>query len=399
MNKVIRRLRPRDYWRIGEHESWFTDMAAEGYHLKKMGLKFAKFVKGEPKKMKYRIDVTINKKISPDQKQMYAESGWDYVTNYGYFNVFSSPNEMNAPELHTDLMEQSFTLKELDKKLAWNSFIVVVLMFLSIGMLSATMFHKSAVHTLSLIEGHFIQISTLIIFDFYLIYTSLKAAISIHTLRKKLLVGNPIDHNAPWKKYQRLNYLILSILIVFIAFGTLLPWIRIIMEKTENLPVNSTNLPIVRLADIEQNSELIPQHDYYRDNIDMLNRYTYYWSLLAPIQYESNEKGTVPNKMWKDGSGTYSPSISTWVYKLSFSSMSESAVYDLIERYGREYESRDFIEVEHSDFDKLIIHEGDYSKKIFACKGKGVIYIRYFGYTNIDLIIKATSEKINLISD
>lgn len=48
MNKTVFKLRPSDYWRIGEHESWFQDMAAKGFYLKKMGLRFAHFIKGEP---------------------------------------------------------------------------------------------------------------------------------------------------------------------------------------------------------------------------------------------------------------------------------------------------------------------------------------------------------------
>lgn len=37
MDKVVRKLRPSDYWSIGEHESWFADMASQGLHLKKWG--------------------------------------------------------------------------------------------------------------------------------------------------------------------------------------------------------------------------------------------------------------------------------------------------------------------------------------------------------------------------
>jgi hypothetical protein len=81
MSKVTRKLRPSDYWRIGEHESWFEDMANEGLHLKRMGLHFAQFNRGEPRKIRYRIDVSSNKGITLEQKQMYAESGWDYVTS------------------------------------------------------------------------------------------------------------------------------------------------------------------------------------------------------------------------------------------------------------------------------------------------------------------------------
>lgn len=33
MSKAIHRLSPADYWRIGENESWYADMASEGLHL------------------------------------------------------------------------------------------------------------------------------------------------------------------------------------------------------------------------------------------------------------------------------------------------------------------------------------------------------------------------------
>ena len=102
-------LRPSDYWHIGEHESWFSDMALEGLHLKKVGIHFVKFTKDNRKQMKYRIDVSQGMKITPEQEEMYLENGWFYVTSYGEFNVFSSQVEANAPELHTDPAEQAYT--------------------------------------------------------------------------------------------------------------------------------------------------------------------------------------------------------------------------------------------------------------------------------------------------
>lgn len=207
MNKTVRKLRPSDYWRIGEHESWFQDMAAKGFHLKKMGIYFAHFVKGEPKKMRYRIDVSMKKKITPEQIQMYAESGWDYVTGYQFFQVFSSPDELDAPELHTDPAEQSFTLKELDKKLAMNASIVAISMLLMIGMLMAVWF-LGGTPTIVLVEGGAIQQTIMTIFIGYLAYTSLQAAISIRTLRKNLIEGKSINHLAPWQKHYRFNSII-----------------------------------------------------------------------------------------------------------------------------------------------------------------------------------------------
>ncbi|WP_273129397.1 DUF2812 domain-containing protein [Bacillus weihaiensis] len=183
MNKTVHKLRPSDYWRIGEHESWFQDMAAKGLHLKKMGIHFAKFVKGEQENRRYRIDVSIKKKITTEQIQMYAESGWDYVTSYNSFHVFSSPEKRNAPELHTDPAEQSYTLKELDRKLAMNAIIIVVSAILIIGMNSAIWF-LDGTPTLVMVEGGGVQELVLPIFFGYTTYISLQASISIRSARK-----------------------------------------------------------------------------------------------------------------------------------------------------------------------------------------------------------------------
>lgn len=98
--------------------------------------------------------------------------------------------------------------------------------------------------------------------------------------------------------------------------------------------------------------------------------------------------------------GVYSPSIFTWAYKINFHYMNEGLLSDLINRYGEKYKGEVYVEMEHPDFYKLIVHEGDYdTKEVYAAKGKGVIYIRYQGNSPINLIIEAIAEKIKLISD
>lgn len=57
--KVVLKLRPSNYWRIGEHESWFSDMAKEGLHLRKVGSMFVHFIKEEPKETRYRIRLRV----------------------------------------------------------------------------------------------------------------------------------------------------------------------------------------------------------------------------------------------------------------------------------------------------------------------------------------------------
>ena len=394
MKKTIRKFRPTEYWRIGEHESWLADMATEGLHLKKIGFVFAQFVQGEPKQMRYRIDVSPK----DNKKQMYAESGWEYVTSYGEFNVFSSPVELNAPEFYTDPVEQSDTLKALDKRLTVNAIVVGVLVFLMIAMLFFVFFDDPS-PTLSLIEGRTLQQAIMVIVYLYLGYTSLQAAKSIRTLRKNLSKGKPINHHAPWKKQKRRTYAVFMIFLVVALFATIFPFMQLTLSKTETLPETNINLPIVRLADVEQNPTLVRDNSSTQDNMDRLNEYNYHWSLLAPVQYQSDEQGFVPNEMWKDGSGRYSPSIHTRVYKLSLPFMKESVLSDLIKRYGVAKTGGEFIKMNNPGFDSLIVHEGNGFKEVFAFKGKGVMHVQYFGYANMDTIIETVAQKIAFIAN
>ena len=97
-----------------------------------------------------------------------------------------------------------------------------------------------------------------------------------------------------------------------VGLSAIIPFVQLIKMDTKTLPEASLDLPIVRLADVEENPALVRgEPSYMSDNVDWGNRYTYDWSPLAPVQYETDEHGVVPGKMWEDGSGEYSPTIHT----------------------------------------------------------------------------------------
>ncbi|WP_456278673.1 DUF2812 domain-containing protein [Bacillus sp. AK128] len=399
MNKTVHKIRPSDYWRIGEHESWFAEMAAKGLHLRKMGIHFAKFDKGEPKKTRYRIDVFMRKKTSQEQIKIYAESGWDYVTSYSFFHVFSSPEELDAPELHTDPAEQSYTLKELDKKLVLNAITIIVAMILIIGMLSSIWF-LDGTPTFIMVDGGAIQQSILAIFFLYLAYQSLQASISIRALRRNLLEGKPIDHHAPWKKHYKIHSTMAFLFTLVIGLSAIIPFVQLVKMDTKTLPEGNLDLPIIRLADVEENPALIRgEPSYESEGVDWGNRYTFDWSPLAPVQYETDEQGLVPGTMWNDGSGVYSPAIHTQVYQLNIPTLADNLVSDLIERYSYETSREEYVETKHPDLDLLVVHEEKEMKEVFAFKGRAVMYVRYYGYADINSIIDNLVEKINLISE
>ncbi|WP_079508861.1 DUF2812 domain-containing protein [Mesobacillus jeotgali] len=394
MSKTVYKLRPRDFWRIGEHESWFADMAAQGLHLKKVGIHFAKFVKGEPQSMRYRIDVSNKKKIPAEQVEIYAENGWDYVTSYTYFHVFSSPVEMNAPELHTDPAEQSYTLKELDGKLARNAVLVIISMIMIIGMLSSIWF-LDGTPTLMMIEGSAIQQTITAVFLGYTAYHSLQAALSIRQLRKNLVEGNSIDHHAPWKKHHRIHTAVAYLFTVVVGMSAIIPLTQLVKMDTKTLPEGRLNVPIVRLNDVEKNPDLVrPEPSYMSDDVDWGNRYTFNWSPLAPVQYVSDETGMVPGKLWGDGSGEYSPAIRTHYYELLIPAMADELVSDLIKRYSYETSQDEYIEKKHPDLDRLIVHVEKDKNEVFAAKGGTVMYVSYHGDSNITSLVENVAKKI-----
>lgn len=399
MNKTVYKIRPSDYWRIREHECWLADMAAEGFHLKKMGIHFAKFDKGEPKKTKYRIDVSIKKKIRPDQIRMYSEYGWDYVTSYGSFHVFSSPEELNAPEPHTDPAKQSYTLEELDMKFSINAGIVAVSSVILFAMLWAIWF-LDGTPTFVLVEGMAIPQTLLAVFLGYSTYKSIQAASSIRALRKKLTEGEHIDHNAPWKKHNRLHSAAAFLFTAIIGLSAIISLIQLVKMDTKTLPEASLDLPIVRLADVEKNPALVRgEPSYESDSADWANRYSYHWSPLAPVQYKTDEHGLVPGEMWEDGSGQYSPSIYTEVYQLIIPALSDNLISDLIEKKSFGVSRDDIVEMEHPALDLLFVNEEKDVKRVFAFKGKSVMYVMYHGDADIDSVIENAAEKIMIISD
>ena len=398
MAKKVRRLLVDERWHIGEHESWFSDMAKEGFHLKKVGWLFAYFEKGDPKDVRYRIDTSSNRKITEEEKELYRQSGWDYVTKFGEFTLFSSATELNAPELHTDPAEQAQTLKSFDNKLKNSTIAVVVMALILIGMQFALWFLLSG-PIYSLVEGSAITyITTSLLFSGF-IYMMVRGVFSIRKLRNHLKEGRPINHNASWRRSRRVKMTFTIAVILLAAVGAVISWIPIFIDRTENLPPKSSDLPFVRLADVEQNANLVREVGFDEENRDRLNEYHYHWSPFAPVQYETNESGIIPDEVMERHSGEYSPSIRTQVYKLTFPSMSENFIEELIAKDDYRYREGAPIRQESEDFDTLLIRETDGQTQVFASKGKGLIYVDYYGYAELDVILKNVGEKLELIAE
>lgn len=202
---------------------------------------------------------------------------------------------------------------------------------------------------------------------------------------------------ANWRTNLWRNKLISLVVFVLAVINVLLPLTSIFKRETYALPKEETGLPIVRLTEVENNPNLVHTSDYSQDGVDINNRCQYEWSPLATVQYETDEHGKVAKEMWKDGSGLYSPSIHTQYYKLTYAGMADGLINDLTKRYLFRGDEK-LQAIAHSGFDNLYIANSANEKQIFASLGKNVIYIRYYGYSDIDRIVALASKKLSEIN-
>jgi len=155
MGKLVKRLALDDSFAIGRNESWLSDMAQKGLHLSKYGRLFVYFEKGVPQDTKYRIDI-LHQQPSPEQLEVYRDCGWDLVAKNGFFYTFCADGKANTTELHTDPVEQSYTMEKLNKHLKMNLVIVSIAMMLFLGMiLSIYVFNDEPFWYM--INGQFVQ--------------------------------------------------------------------------------------------------------------------------------------------------------------------------------------------------------------------------------------------------
>ena len=394
MTKLVRKMRPVDFWRIGEHESWFSDMAKEGLHLHKMGNFFVYFKKGESKDMEYRIEVTPTKDISDDQIMMYEDNGWEYISSFGQFHVFASPKERNAVEIHTDPAEQFFTLQTLNKRLRFNAIVVILLSALTIGLNTSVWFLDNT-PILRLVEGHVIQQTIISLIMLYNVYLTSRGTLAILALQKKLKHGIPIDHHAPWKKGLRRSSIINVAFLTIALFSVYLPFKSLMTMDTITLPIEETEHRVVRLAQLEQPSKL-ERNETFIDGVDYGNSLSTNWSIVAPNQYEIEESGEAYISTESNEKILYYPSISSDVYELRMTSLVEPLVQDLIVWHSRHsHHTETFIKKQNSSLDYLYVNEEDINKEVIAAKGNVVTFVRYSGNTSTDVLIEKIAEKLN----
>ena len=124
--EIVYRPVPCPCYEVEACESWLTDMAAQGLFVEKLGRTLARFRRGLPQTVRYRLtaarlkgswlDFVPSEPLSTE-KALYAEYGWEFICSQQEFFLYAC-RDPQAPELHTDPAVQALSLK-MARKSAW----------------------------------------------------------------------------------------------------------------------------------------------------------------------------------------------------------------------------------------------------------------------------------------
>ena len=118
MSKFVKRVIPFESCDIPAIQTWLEDMAEKGLFFKECGVFFAKFEKGEPKDMRYRLDFcdVVACDIPEEKKELYERSGWNVVGDFKNDCVVICTDDPDAPEIYTDCELLAKPLKSIISK-------------------------------------------------------------------------------------------------------------------------------------------------------------------------------------------------------------------------------------------------------------------------------------------
>lgn len=126
---TVKKKLPYELYDVAGLEDWFSQMAAEGYHLVDCWQTKAEFTVATPKEnVRYRLEAQGTYQHDWNKDRAYAESGWHHVTTIaGFFYIFQC-DDPAVEELHTDPTIQSWTMKKLIRR-QWFTLLYVPLMW------------------------------------------------------------------------------------------------------------------------------------------------------------------------------------------------------------------------------------------------------------------------------
>lgn len=372
--KRIFKMPPCPAYDIAGMEAWLTEMAAQGYVLKRFFTNLiAVFEVQEPQKLRYALTSLSSNAFSvPDldpsleQLKAYcADFGWEYVDYRGTSCIFVTDDE-NAVDLHTDGDVEAMTLEQVRKEKKHS----LVLPFMWTGIILFQLIQGGIL--LNIIQMNSIWV---LLFLALLTISLTDTFVELHNLHK-IQTAIRDGRNAKSKRnstaYQARTLFVLLFVIALMA----VTGVQYYEEKTgeDKIPLASytKEIPTLMIEDLVA-GDTYKQTDYseYANTIIAKS------DLLAPVYVSFSQRGAV----YQDGicqfegtiDVTYMETRAPWIAQTlaeDFQTRDESFWHKRVNRYKE-------LELPELDVDYAAAWEHLLPAFVIA-DGNKVVYVYYY---------------------
>lgn len=285
--ETVYRPVPCPCYEVEACESWLTDMAAQGLFVEKLGRTLARFRRGLPQTVRYRLtaarlkgswlDIVPSEPLSTE-KALYAEYGWEFICSQQEFFLYAC-RAPQAPELHTDPAVQALSLK-MARKSAWWALIG------GIAVLAVQYFLNGRGRLARLLAEMPLLSLCMYLYLFGVLFLAARDLYHILRLSRRLGRGYAPDHRKNWHPTAwtyRISHgitLCSFSLVLLLAFGNF-------VQASSNQPITNYQgpLPFATLQDLTDGT-LVQDEDEY-------NTLEKRHSLLVPTILEYRESGVI----------------------------------------------------------------------------------------------------------
>lgn len=385
--KRIFKMPPCPAYDIAGMEAWLTEMAAQGYVLKRFFTNLiAVFEVQEPQKLRYALTSLSSNAFSvPDldpsleQLKAYcADFGWEYVDYRGTSCIFVT-DDLYAPELHTDSDVQAMTLEQVRKErksslvlpVFWTGYIAFQI--LENGFWWSVVHIGSELYLLAFLTVAFLVIDTVLEFR------------HLRNLRKALQNNETIKITRNSKLYQARTVMMFLSAVLLIGMTGALYYTETTHKNQIPLAPFSEDIPVPTITDMVQGETYIAT-----DNSEYANYITFDSDLLAPAYIEFDQTGEV----YRHGVCQFSGSINVeymetrtpWLAR----QIAEEYHKQETKRWGKRYKIYEPLELPELDVDYAVAYKHILPAFILV-EGNKMVFLYYH---QTDGEVEITLDKI-----
>ena len=224
---TVKKKLPYELYDVAGLEDWFSQMAAEGYHLVDCWQNKAEFTVATPKEnVRYRLEAVETYQYDWNKDRAYEEMGWHHVaTILGFFYIFQCDDPV-VPEIHTDPEIQSWTMKKLIRRqwftMLWLPLYWAFMMRDQVGRLIKWPMYQLKE---SLLTDPMLMLNAfLVLLLLYFLWTQGTMITMLSRLKKRLASGLPMDRTkryprSVWKHFSGKVGAIVYLAVIVIVFA------------------------------------------------------------------------------------------------------------------------------------------------------------------------------------